>query len=478
MPPKQQKLSFAGSSSSSDKRPRDEVSPTPQYGRAESPAPAPAPAPTPFSFGPPTAAFGSTAPSYVHSSSFTSLCIEVDKLRSDFTRELKALSNTVLEKNTIIEKLQEQVNELVSRPPPPIPTPVEVGKPLVQPHPQQIPPQPRAPRLNKNNPGKATTTPTPTPAPNKPPKATSAKVDADAGFTTVTHKKQKKKPTTLLPPPQPTADRKLIFKLTSAPTVPATTAATQALRIVNKTIADHPDIIHPPCLSAHITQSNALVVIVAESYRATDYDPYLGILQEALQAEKFPIAGSFVSERWTRFVLNGVPTDASPEDVQREIGSLYPSIRLGMSPRWLTTPERRQGKTASSMVITVTGQHTIKSIGRSRLYLFNNRCNLKDYITFGPRTRCGRCQLYGHPTPRCSAPLPACGVCAQAHLTKHHPCAIPSCKKGPACSHPPVMCVSCRQPHKATDPTCPTFLQLLTQGSSKGKEVEVLMAEL
>jgi hypothetical protein len=203
-----------------------------------------------------------------------------------------------------------------------------VGQPLVQPHPQQKPPQPRAKRLNKNIPGKATTTPTPTPAPNKPPPATSAKVDADAGFTTVTHKKQKKRPTTLLPPPQPTADRKLIFKLMLAPTVPARTAA--ALRIVNKTIADHPDIAHPPCLSAHITQSNALVVIVAESYRSTDYDPYLGTLQEALQADKFPIAGSFVSERWTRFVLNGIPTDASPEDVQREIGSLYPSIRLGM----------------------------------------------------------------------------------------------------------------------------------------------------
>jgi uncharacterized coiled-coil protein SlyX len=476
MPPKQQKLSFAGSSSSSDKRPREEVSPTPQYGRTESPAPAPAPESFQFTPGGGFRALAA-APSYAHADAFFQLCEDVEKLRSTFTRDLQELSNTVLEKNAIIEKLQEQVNELVSRPPPLSQT-VGMGQPLVQPHLQQIPPQPRAPRLNKNNPGKATTTPTPTPAPNKPPQATSAKVDADTGFTTVTRKKQKKKPTTLLPPPQPTADRKLIFKLTSAPTVPATTAATQALRVINKAIVDHPDIIHPPCLSAHITQSNSLVVIVAESYRATDYDRYLGILQEALQADKFPIAGSFVSERWSRFVLNGVPADASPEDVQREIGTLYPSIRLGTSPRWLTTPERRHGKTASSMVITVTGQHTIKSIGRSRLYLFNNRCNLKEYITFGPSTRCGRCQLYGHPTPRCTAQLPACGVCAQAHLTKHHPCAIPSCKKGPACSHPPVMCVSCRQPHKAADPTCPTFLKLLTQGSSKGKEVEVLMTEL
>jgi uncharacterized coiled-coil protein SlyX len=198
-------------------------------------------------------------------------------LRNTFQRKVDTLSDTVLQQNTNIDKLQEHVNELVSRPPPLSQT-VEVGQPLVQPHPQQKPPQPRAKRLNKNIPGKATTTPTPTPALNKPLTATSAKVDADAGFTTVTHKKQKKKPTTLLPPPQPTADRKLIFKFMSAPTVPATTAATQALRIVKNTIADHPDIAHPPCLSAHITQSNALVVIVAESYRTTDYDPYLGIL--------------------------------------------------------------------------------------------------------------------------------------------------------------------------------------------------------
>jgi hypothetical protein len=33
------------------------------------------------------------------------------------------------------------------------------------------------------------------------------------------------------------------------------------------------------------------------------------------------------------------------------------------------------------------------------------------------------------------------------------------------------------EPHKATDPTCPTFLNLVAQGPSKGKEVEVSMAE-
>jgi hypothetical protein len=201
MPPKQQKLSFAGSSSSSDKRPRDEASPTPSAGQ-DSPDPQYA-----------NAVFMTRhlpGGVQVPAKYITPIFEELERICSNFSLEIESLQNTIRGQDTNITKLQQQVNELVSRPPP-IPTFVEVGKTPVQPHSQQIPPQPRAPRLNKNIPGNATTTPTPTPAPNKPPTATSAKVDADAGFTTVTNKK-KKKPITLLPPPQPTAERKLFHQ--------------------------------------------------------------------------------------------------------------------------------------------------------------------------------------------------------------------------------------------------------------------------
>jgi uncharacterized protein YoxC len=150
-------------------------------------------------------------------------------------------------------------------------------------------------------------------------------------------------PETLLPQPQPIAERKLIFQLSRPPTVDSATAATIALRTINKAITEHPDVAHPASLP-------------------------------------------------------------------------------------------------------VVGQATTQSIGHSQLYLFNGRCSLKEYVMFGPSTRCGKCQLYGHPTPGCTAPFPACAVCAEPHLTKHHPCDIPLCKKGPACTHPPILCVSCRRP--------------------------------
>jgi hypothetical protein len=42
-----------------------------------------------------------------------------------------------------------------------------------------------------------------------------------------------------------------------------------------------------------------------------------------------------------------------------------------------------------------------------------------------------------------------------------------------------LKCVSCQLPHKATDPTCPTFVKLRTQAQEKvpEEEEEVTMTE-
>jgi hypothetical protein len=155
MPPKQQQKLTFGSSSSSNKRVRDELSPPPEHA---------SPDVIPFAHSGIWEG-GSKGPvylSFVFADNFQEHLQEVTDNHTNFASKLQSLFDTVSEQNAIITKLQEQVNELVSRPPP-IPTSVEVGQPLVQPHPQQKPPQPRAPRLNKNIPGKATTTPTPTP---------------------------------------------------------------------------------------------------------------------------------------------------------------------------------------------------------------------------------------------------------------------------------------------------------------------------
>jgi hypothetical protein len=276
-------------------------------------------------------------------------------------------------------------------------------------------------------------------------------------FTEVKSKKKAKRET-VLPKPYPTADRLVIFNLTSAPN-DRKEAADRALQLINKTITNHSDISYPPFILANITATNNLIFTVAPQHLGISYEPYLGIFEDALH--EFPIASSRISQRWTRFLIHGIPTVATPEDVRTEIETNYPSLRMGQTPRWLTSPERRQGKEASSMVVTFVGEMTKKSLGATRLAMFNRECNVAEYISFGPSTRCNKCQTYGHPTQRCTADGYTCAVCAQPHATKDHPCAIGNCKAGHSCNHPPIRCANCQQPHKASDRNCTTYVKLM-----------------
>jgi hypothetical protein len=269
--------------------------------------------------------------------------------------------------------------------------------------------------------------------------------------------KKKAQKETVLPKPYPTGERLVIFNLTTAPN-DRKEAADRALQIVNKTINNHADITHPPFILANVSASNNLVFTVAPQHLSINYEPYLGILEDALH--EYPIASSRISQRWTRFIVHGIPTSATPENVRTEIETTYPSLKMGQTPRWLTSPERRQGKEASSMVITLIGEMTKKSLGANKLAMFNRECDIAEYITFGPTTRCNKCQQYGHPTQRCIASNHTCAVCALPHPTKEHPCAIGNCKAGHSCNHPPIRCANCQQPHKASDRNCPTYVKI------------------
>jgi hypothetical protein len=275
-------------------------------------------------------------------------------------------------------------------------------------------------------------------------------------FTEVKSKKKIQKET-ILPKPYPTADRLVIFNLTTAPNN-RKEAADRALQIINRTINNHTDIMHPPFILANISAANNLVFTVAPQYLSTNYEPYLGIFEDALH--EFPIASSRISQRWTRFIVHGIPTTATPENVRTEIETTYPVLKMGQTPRWLTSPDRRQGKEASSMVITLIGEMTKKSLGANSLVMFNRKCDIAEYITFGPSTRCNKCQQYGHPTQRCTASYHTCAVCALPHPTREHPCTIGNCKAGHSCNHPPIRCTNCQQPHKASDRNCPTYVKI------------------
>jgi hypothetical protein len=281
----------------------------------------------------------------------------------------------ILHLTDTVTKLTEQVAFLSARPTPKA-TPVATRTPPTPTQPRQKPPPPTLPPRQ--------TAPTYAQVAEQKPKE----------FTEV-RRKTKARKETVLPKPYPTADRLIIFNLTTAPN-DRKEAADRALQVANKTINNHSDITHPPFILANISATNNLVFTVAPQHLSTNYEPYLGILEDALH--EFAITSSRISQRWTRFIVHGIPTTTTPDTVRTELEATYPSLKMGQTPRWLTSPERRQGKEASSMVITLIGEMTKKSLGANSLAVFNRECEIAEYITFGPSTRCNKCQQYRHPT--------------------------------------------------------------------------------
>jgi hypothetical protein len=184
------------------------------------------------------------------------------------------------------------------------------------------------------------------------------------------------------------------------------------LRTVNRALLRHPDVTVPPLYTAYVSRSNALVFTAGPRNRGRDYEPFLGIIRNAL-AEIHTVS-AHVSPQWTRYIVNGIPTATTPEDGREELEMLYPAAKLAKTPRWLTTAENRQDKAASSMVITLVGP----KLRYSKRLLFNRECEVREYIPFRDTTQCSRCQHFGHPAALCKA-APTCAVCAQPHLPYH-----------------------------------------------------------
>jgi hypothetical protein len=300
--------------------------------------------------------------------------------------------------------------------------------------------KPAPPAATTAKPARAATAAKAAPAPTKPAE------NVDSAWNPVVSKKTKRRQQAY-----PPAERRIVVQLAEAPN-DAQKAADTALRTVNRALVGHPDVTVPPLYTAYVSRTNALVFTAGPRHRGRDYEPFLGIIRNALA--EIPTVSAHVSQLWSRYVINGIPTTTTPDDAREEIEWLYPAAKLAKAPRWLTTAENRREKAASSMVITLVGRTKL-----SQMLLFNRECDVREYIPFRDTTQCSRCQRFGHPAALCKA-TPACAVCAQPHLTHQHPCDIPGCPKGRRCAHPPLCCALCQQPHKATDRLCPAFLAL------------------
>ena len=235
-------------------------------------------------------------------------------------------------------------------------------------------------------------------------------------------------------------------------------AADTALRRVNTAIVNNKDVFAPAFIRARVTLRGNIIFTTGNTQNNVVYEDYTTIIADALSYYG-KCTEVEIGKRFSQFLLHGVPTHLPLPEISQSLSTNYPQLIQGQTPRWLTPAERREHKTHSTVVMTLTGNIKKASIGRQHLIVCNRQCELDDYIAYGRSTQCRRCQAYGHPAALCRN-NPRCAVCADPHETKEHPCTLPICKKGPACTHPPIRCANCDAPHKASDPNCPERIKL------------------
>jgi hypothetical protein len=298
------------------------------------------------------------------------------------------------------------------------------------------------------------------------------------GGETVDNKKEKKKktvPPKLIPTIYPQAERevKCHFASSNDPEQAKIHAerspenrqqiADTALRRVNAALIDNKDVTALPFIRARVSMKGSIIFTTSNIQNNIIYEDYTGIIGQALTyydtCEQVEIG-----KRFSQFLLHGVPTHLSIPEIASSIATNYPQLVQGQTPRWLTPADRRVNKTDSTIVMTLTGDIKKAAIGRQHLIICNRECRLQEYIAYGRSTQCRNCQIFGHPAALCRNEA-RCAVCVGVHETKNHPCAFPNCKMGPACTHPPIRCANCNNPHKASDPNCPERIKVRLQNS-------------
>ena len=293
-------------------------------------------------------------------------------------------------------------------------------------------------------------------------------VDND-GFTLVEGRKKKKKTETVIPSLYPVHRRALLANFSGAvKDWKAQATADKALATVNSVMRQCPDVPSAPFLRARFSSSQSLVLTTGHEMSGDDYEAYLGVIGDSLK--NFRRATVKVCEPWTRFVLHNIPVGLKPQDIKTAVEDHYPSLKMCQTPFWLLPKWKIADKTSSSVVISLVGNLSVEKIGTDTLWLHNRRCMITPHFGYGRQTQCLRCLRFGHHTQLCHAKEPTCAVCARNHFTKSHSCPIPNCKQGQLCVHPPIQCINCKAPHKATDKACPARAKALLAARLQNKK--------
>ncbi|RPB00180.1 hypothetical protein L873DRAFT_1843143 [Choiromyces venosus 120613-1] len=266
-------------------------------------------------------------------------------------------------------------------------------------------------------------------------------------------KGKKKAPTTLKPTPAvkfpsrtnaPTAkkgitmrERRLIIKRNSSPLTPTAMGLRDA---INRAISST----HVQTVS--LTGGN-ITITTMESIKAT-------LLNSKASAFLHLIPGAttiYLDTLTIQPLVHSLPTCHSLAMIATELTTFNLHLALTQQTRWLAFNESRTGKSASSIIITITSPKAPLFVNK-RLSAFSTIFRTERWLRFNAFTQCSNCHHFGHHSNKCVGPL--CAAVAPSY-TQLGSTPAPHL---PADFEPPPVTTSLRGVSTAMAPTNPNLL--------------------
>jgi hypothetical protein len=306
------------------------------------------------------------------------------------TNRIRKLENQVASVTTELQKVRQQLTTAHHNKP--------YGKPADKANPATPPAAPHAPTPAAPSPQKPLDIwGNPTKNPTWAERLNATVSQQDKPFMTVTRKNKKPAPITIIPKALPCIEREVIITCEHhVAEIDRVNYANYALKNINRIIRHSADITLPPFILAWINSNHKLVLTTNPTVPATAYATYLRMLTTDIKS--LQPTDPRINERWSKFLVHNVPTNAKLSAVKTEIESTYPSLRLAQDPHWLVPEEHRLNKTSSTLVVSLVGAIDLKRLGTTSLTICNRMCRINPFFSWTPASHCNHCQGYGHHT--------------------------------------------------------------------------------
>jgi hypothetical protein len=204
---------------------------------------------------------------------------------------------------------------------------------------------------------------------------------------------------------------------------------------------------------------NNIVIHTGKTCKAESLRPYTTQINKAISTVITDAPSIRIHEKWTKIMVHSVSLDHFPETatgmalLQEEIEK-YNSCKLTCPPRYLTRPETRTNKKASTIVIALPSEATARPLLKN-IDIHGRRHTTERFYTARPWDQCSKCQQHGHHHMRCKNDA-RCKYCAEPHKTTEHQCNNTTCRQpaGKDCTHTTTRCALCSGTHRADSPRC------------------------